>query len=324
MEENENITPDEDKKLTAEEYKAMVKNFSASLKNLETSLKVMEESWMIIAREFNITDTHMKELGKYNDDHKTEMPEDISEEDKQNWDYLNGLNDIPMEEVTRIFGEDSPVHGISEEITRQHVKEIAETFFGWMISLRQYREAHDSYLELLEMEEEGRIKVLKEKAEAETDPEKKKMMTDSIDYYYNMKFLGFLTDVPDNEKERIIKALNDEKKCSYWLQRTIDKLRQYQVSPQFVMEITNFEKNYPDNDYSEIKNSLLLYFMNICIHSDAHDKKEANHSKTFCMVIALDDVIRNVWKDDKKDRVMKNVQAFYDDLLAYKKEHPDL
>ena len=311
-----------DEQPTKEDLVTMMQTITSTLKSLETSVKVMEEQWLATAREFQITDTHMKELGKWNADHRTEKPEGLSEEEAANWDYLNGIDSITIEEITRIFGEDSPIHGMSEEITKDRVKEVCQTYFGWLMIMREYRESHDAYLELLEVQEEAQLEVLKANAEKEEDPEKKEKMESAIDSYYKFKYLGFLSDISDKEIQTLLKALKDEKKCTYWVNRTRDKLKQYKVSPKFIMEIAGFEKRF-EKDYSSIMNILLLYFMNICIYSDAHDKKDPNNTKTMSMIIGLDDVIRNVWKDEKAKRVMDNVEAFLDKVMEYKKNHSE-
>lgn len=318
--ENESESTDEENKnLSSEDIRSMLKTITDSLKTLEGTVKILEEQWMAEAREFNITDTHMKELGKWNSDHRVEIPADATEEVKKNWDYLNGIDTITMDEIKRIFGDDSPIHGMSEDITKGRVKEVCEMYFGWLMALREYRDSHDAYLELLEMQEEAQIESLQARADAEEDPDKKKALLDSIDQYYNFKYLGFLRE-PLSEKElkRLLDALDDEQKCTYWLNRTRDRLRQYKVSPQFIMEIAGFEKRF-DKDYSSIMNILLLYFTNICIHSDPENKKDPNNTKTFSMVIAIDDVIRNVWKGDKAQRVLDNIEAFLDQFIEYKK-----
>ena len=101
---NESLEVSATEQPTKEDLVTMMQTITSTLKSLETSVKVMEEQWLATAREFQITDTHMKELGKWNADHRTEKPEGLSEEEAANWDYLNGIDSITIEEITRIFG----------------------------------------------------------------------------------------------------------------------------------------------------------------------------------------------------------------------------
>jgi len=298
-----------------------MKQIEELMKQAEMMVQIMQNQWSASARELHINDTHMKELGKWNDDHRTPMPEDISEEERNNWDHLNGIDCITEEEVNRIFGEEHPIHGVMFSQTVDRIKAACNDFFGWLTTMREYRQIHDAYLELLEVEEEKNIEVLKAKAEEEEDPEKKAKMQESIDLYYDRKFLGWLAKpFAEDERDRILKALGDPKKIEYWLERCRTKLSQLKISQKFILEIAQFEQRFLPEKYHKANNVLLLYFMATCGYCKASDPEDDGRVKTVCMVIALDAFIRNTWREERKQNLLNNIIAFEDQFIDFIKE----
>ena len=293
-----------------------IKELSNLLKNVKDIVSIMEEHWNQSKTEFKLTDTHMKQLYQYNEEHRTEMPEGISEEEEDKWDRFNGLDNIPEEKVIEIFGEDHPIIGIEHTITIDRIKDCVNDFFSWLASMKEYRQVHDAYLQLVEMEEQKNIEVLEKVAAEETDPEKKAKMQESINMYYNRKYLKFLSE-PMDEKDidRLVKAFSDPKKIEYWLNRTRDKLGQIKVSSKIILEISQFEKRFLPEKYHKCSNMLLLYFMKTVVYSNMSDKKDSDRNKSVSMVLALDGIIRKTWSEEVINKVMENIMVMEDQLI---------
>lgn len=293
-----------------------VKQIGQLLKQVSEMVQIMENQWNTSKREFKLTDTHMKQLYQYNEEHRTEMPEGLSDEEQQNWDRFNGLDNIPEEKVLEIFGEGHPIIGVANSQTIDRIKDCVNDFFSWMASMKEYRQIHDAYLELIEIEEQKNIEQLQEIADNETDPERKAKLEESIKLYYNRKYLEFMADPMDEkDRDRLVKAFNDERKIQYWLQRTRDKLKQIKVAEKFILEISQFEKRYLPEKYHKCSNMILLYFMQTIVYSDMYDKNGSGRNKVVCMVFALDGIVRKTWKDEIADRVMTNLMAMLDQVI---------
>ena len=145
---------------------------------------------------------------------------------------------------------------------------------------------HDAYIQLIELEEEKQIEQLKTLAETEEDPEKKAGMMESVDMYYNRKYLKWLADPMDDlAKKRILNALSDEKKAQYMINRCRDRLKQLKISSKFILELSQFEKRFLEEKYHKCSNVLLTYFMNTAIYMDPNNKKDDGRTKTVCMVM---------------------------------------
>jgi len=293
-----------------------VKQITELMKQVAEMVKIMENQWNMSKNEFKLTDTHMKKLYQYNETHRTELADDATPEEQEKWDRFNGLDSIPEEVVEEIFGEGHPIIGVMHTQTIDRIKDCVNDFFSWMASVKEYRQIHDAYLELIEMEEQKNIEQLKEIAEKEEDPEKKAKMEASIKLYYNRKYLEFLAEpLTDKDKERLVNAFKDEKKISYWLQRTRDKLKQIKVSEKFILEISQFEKRYLEEKYHKCSNMMLLYFMQTIVYSSMSDKDGEGRNKVICMVFALDGIIRKTWNEETTERVLTNIKAFLDQVI---------
>jgi hypothetical protein len=187
-----------------------------------------------------------------------------------------------------------------------------------MAAMKEYRQIHDAYLELVELEEEKNIEKLKLIAEKEEDPDKKATMEESIKMYYNRKYLEFLSEpIDEKDRDRIIEAYGSNQKITYWLNRTRDKLRQLKISDKFILEISQFEKRYLEEKYHKCSNILLVYFMQTIVYSDMHDKNSVGRNKAICMVIALDGIIRKTWKEETRERVLNNIRAMLDQVIDF-------
>lgn len=293
-----------------------IKNISTLMKQVAEMCNVMEATWKSTKQEFSLTDAHMKQLHHFNEQHKKSMPEYLSDEDKEKWDHFNGLDEITEEEVVEIFGEEHPIIGIFHTQTIDRIKSVVNEFFTWLSTLKEYRQIHDAYLKLVETQEEDNIKRLTEVMEKEEDPEKKAAMKASLDLYYRNKYLDFLADeVPEKDIDRLLKAFTDEKKVSYWIRRSEDKLKQLKISTKIIPELAQFEKRFLDEKYHKASNMLLLHFMQSIIYCDCGDKKDQSRRKVICMVLMLDNIIRNTVDEETRKRVLNNVMKFEDQFL---------
>lgn len=293
----------------------------AILKNNEILLAVLEQQFRSGADELQIKDEHLRQLTAWNENHMKVMPDDLSDEEKDKWDYWNGLDCITEEELEKIFGNEHKVYGLSHEATIDRIKSVCQDFRAWLIAMRDYRNLHDAYLKLLELEEEKQIIELKHIAEDEPDDSKRAVMLKAVDDYYDNKFLGFLArPLEDKERDRLLNAISDGKKLDYWIKRTRDKLDQLKISQKFILELSQFEKRFMEEKYHKNSNMLLVWFLNTCAFCNAGDKTDKSRIKIVCIVMAMDAVIRKTWSQERIDLVMDHIKAFEDQFLPYTKE----
>lgn len=286
-------------------------------------VQIMENNWSTTKMEFHLTDNQMKDLFQYNEQHKTPIPDYATEEEREKWDHLNGLNGITEEDAIKIFGEDSPVIGVTHDITKDRIKDFAEDYLNWLIALREYKNVYQSYIKLMELQEENDINALKTRAESETDPENKQKMLNAIELYYNRKYLKFLAEpLPEEDINRIVHAFNTEKTISYWLKRSQDKLKQLKMSTKFILEISQFEKRFLPEKYHKQSNILLLYFMMTIIYCSCSDPKDPGRNKSVAMIMTLDQFVQNILDAEKKDMVLNNIIAFEDQFMDLIPEQP--
>lgn len=294
-----------------------MKNLVALMRQVGEMVKIMEAQWASSKEEFKLTDSHMKQLYQYNEEHKKEMPDYLSDEDKQNWDHFNGLDNIPEEKVLEIFGEDHPIIGVMNTQTVDRIKSVTAEFFTWMSTLKEYGQINDAYLELVETQEEAQVNSLKEIMEKEEDPDKKKKMSDSIDLYYNRKYLDFLAkELPEEDFNRLVEAFSSKSTISYWLKRSQDKLKQLKISTKIILEISQFEKRFLPEKYHKQNNILLLHFMQNVVFGDRSDKNSRDRHKAVCMVLMLDRIVRNTTNEETRTRVLNNIMAFEDQFIG--------
>lgn len=292
-------------------------NLQQLLKNIESMVQLMQSQWEASARELDLKDVHMRQLAVVNDRHKVEPPADLDEEGKANWDYLNGIDHITDEEIDEIFEEGHAIRGVDHSQTVDRIKGACQDFFGWLSTLREYRNVQSAYFKLIELEEEKQVEQLKAIAENETDEKKKADMLASVEQYYNRKYLKWLADpVDDIMKQRILKALGSTEKVQYMINRTRDKLQAMNISSKFILELAQFEKRYLDEKYHENSNVLLLYFMYTCMYSDAKNKSDDARIQSVCMVMGIDGIIRNTWEEEKRTEMLNNIIAFEDQFLG--------
>ena len=295
-----------------------LKNVAKMVKESGEMVKMMDQLWNQSKKELSITDEHMKQLYQFNEEHKTPMPENLTDEEINKWDHFNGIDQIEDADIRKIFGDEHPVWGVDIDHTRDRIKGAVVDFFNWLAAMRHYREIHDAYLQLIEQGEEESINKLKETAEKEEDPTKKAKLQRAIDDYYNLKYLQFLTEIDDASIKTVLTVMKDEKKAIYWFNRSMDKLKQLKASSMFLMEISQFETRFLDKKYHKNNQVLLTYFMNLLIYktnlNDQHDKGRA---QVTCMLLMLDKIVRNACDTVSSSVIMENIRAFEDKFLPF-------
>lgn len=289
--------------------------------NVKESVQVMESLWRSTQKEFDITTSHVNQLYKFNNDHLTPLPDitvgpgEVMYEERS-YDPLNGLDHLTEEDVVSIFGADSKIIGVTHSQTLDRVKEVLGDYIAWSSAMGEYKEVIDAYNQLIELEEEKNIQILKARADAETDPEKKEKMQQALDTYYKRKYLGFLVDEVDDEmKKRIAAAWKDSQKIQYWMNRARDKLSRLRISTKCILEMSQFEKRYLDEKYHRISNILLVYFLCLVTYCSVDNKQDANRNKAVCMVLSLDGIIRKSVSEEVREKVLNNVIAFEEQML---------
>jgi hypothetical protein len=326
MEENENPVTNE---INAESTPQNIENEPLTenqmlqlLKQVREVMGMFEMTWNETSKELSLKDSHMRELCKYNEEHRIQLPEITTDEvtgEEKEYDPFNGLDNIPDEKLIEIFGEDHPLmiaRSVNEE-PNLIVKNVVRTFFDWLGAAREYKQIHDAYIELMEFKEDEQINYLRELCDKETDPNKKAVMQASIDEYYNRKYLDFLaTPLDELTTRRLVKAFSDERQIQYWIERSRNKLNSLGISPKFILEISQFEKRFLSEEYHHQSNIFLLYFMNLLVYANLNSTKDPAKHKVICIVFALDRFIRNVWKDDIKTRILNNMNIFQSQFLG--------
>ena len=326
---------------TEEEPAPKLEDISQMLDTIKTFLSIMEQQWLTIAKEYGITDKHMLALTEWNEAHKDPMPDNLTEEERDNWDHWNGLNHLTEDAVAGIFPEGHPIYGENFGETMDRIKEVGSSYLGWVTTLKEYRDVQNAYNQLIEFEEENNMLELKKKADEEEDPEKKAAFQQSIQMYYDNKYLAFLPRVTPKEQEFILEAVRqmseasaysekhgpeigrakfEQTKVYYWVTRSRDKLDAMQISPKIIQEISQFEERFLGDAYKKNNDVLLMYFLFICTHCNPNNKDDINALRVRCMTTSLDAYIRKLWSEERREQLLANVKAFEDIFLPFIQE----
>lgn len=293
-----------------------IEQFEKLLNTIKDQVKMMEEIWRITMKEFNINSDILNKLDTYNREHRIPMPENLSDEEKEKWDRFNGLDNITEEEAINIFGEGSNVIGITHDITKNRIKEIAQDGFNYTETIIEYNKIVNEYNRLLEESHIADMEELKIIMENETDPEKKEILKNAIDQYWANRYLDFLaTPLVANDREWFIKTFNNKEKFKYCLNRAMEKLEKLNINTNFIYEIAKFESRFLDEKYDKIHNMLLLYFVRTAAYCDPSIKSHEGCRRVACMFMAIDSIVRDTAKPEVKERILNNIYAFEDQLI---------
>lgn len=298
--------------------KESLKNLTSMMRQAAEAVKMMRSVWESDMNEYDVSEDHIKELYQFNIQHRILKEDFVSTKEGEEYDEFNGLNEIPMEEVVRIFGEGHKIIGVDISQTIDRIKTVAGDFFAWVTMMRDYQQINDAYMMLLDLEEEKRIMELQKIANEEENPEQKEKMQNSLNIYYRNKYLDFLTDeISERNFKSIIDAFSNERKVEYWIKRTRDKLKQLKLSDKFILEISQFEKRFLEEKYHKASNILLLYFMNKIIYTDLYDKSNIVKAECVSMVLMLDKLVRNKVNEQDKERMLNNIRTLLDKFIDH-------
>lgn len=321
---------------------ASEKELDQLLKQMRNIMGMLEAQWESSKKEFNLKDDHMKLLYQFNEQNHDPIPKElltkdgseprtnealqmVDEQGKVLYDPFNGLRKLTQEDVNEIFGEDHSIQSpLSHDVTLDRIESVMRDFFGWMTAVKEYRQIHDGYMQLIEHQEDQEIQKMIKTIEETDDEDMKTKLQSAVDLYYNRKYLDFLAEpLDEKEIERIIGTWSNAQKVEYWLKRSRDKLKQLKISDKFILEISKFEERFLMQHYHHQNNILLTYFAGICQQVDPYIKNDPNRGKVVCMVFALDRFIRNCLDDNIRERILCNILALEDQFMGKLPNAPD-
>lgn len=302
-----------------EPEKVDINSLTQMMVTTQQTMNIMKDLWLQTAQALDINGEHVRKLAEYNYEHKKEMPEDISEEDKEKWDFCNGLDNITMDELKSILGDNHPsLINVNENDARESIKNVMQIYVDYARSAREYDMIHKAYMEYLNESEAEEIKKFEERAANETDPEKKKILEDQIAQYYRIKRLDFLAEpLSDFHKKRIQSGFVNASKATYWVNRTQEKLKQMKINPEFVMTLYHFEERFLEPKYRKLNNALLFYFTNFAIYAKVGDPNDEKMNITRCFFMSIITLFNKSIKEDEREYLLDNIRKFEDQLLDY-------
>jgi hypothetical protein len=294
-----------------------LENLDQMLQNIRSTLEIMSDDLKATKREYKITDDQMKKIWSFNHEHSTpKTPEQTEEE----YDFFNGLSAMSEDDAISIFGEGHPIIGVDHEQTMDRVKSAAEDQYNYVCAVRDYRNIEESRSRLIELNEEQNILELEKIANETEDEESKAKMLAKVEEYKQTKYLDFLSEpLDDKMKKTLVKSWGSKRDIDYRLHRATDKLEKMHISAKIIFEISKFEERFLDKKYSEINNTLCLYFMSRVTFANLDDKNGTDRMQITAMVIAFDNYIRNLIPENIKERIKTNIQnmldQIYDDII---------
>lgn len=293
-----------------------IKTLGSMVSTVKDTVEMMARVWLETAKTFQITDKINRRIAEFNSEHKTPVPPELTEEERENWDYLNGLDKLTMEDALQIFGEGHPCIKETIEETIGTVKDVFGSFFTYAVQRREYENIRSAFLMYVDDEEVKQIKSFEEQLKTTENPELKSVLSEKINSYYRMKHLTFLSEpLGEVHINRIKTGLVDPKKAEYWLERCQEKLKQLKVNPDFVLMLYHFEEKNLEEKYWKLNNCLLIHFMSLAIYADMHDTRDERMNMVKCMFVAINSIWTGMLKDSDRQEVMKNIKAFEDQLI---------
>jgi len=312
--EEENKTDEEKKDDEKELPIYQLHNF---LKMAGDTIRQMEAKWRMIQSELRLTQPIIKKIYDYNMEHAIPLPEEATAEAHVQYDHFNGLDNITLEELKELLGEE---HQLTKGDLKENVTDLKNAmglFMSWLTSIREYKEAYKNYEDILDAEQFKNVEVLKNLLETEEDPEKREKMQAALNDYYDKLYLNFLA-IPMSEEDvdRLVNVFVSPEKFSYWEARAADKLKQIGVAPLTIVEMAQFEKKFLEEKYYKCSNMIALYIMHIARFA-RNDDNSINNTKRKILIITstLHKIIDGSMQDDQKQKVLDNIRAFLDQFL---------
>lgn len=305
LHEDDNITPE------------MVQNFRTLVSQAYDLVDMMKDKWDETKDKYKLTTDVIDKAYAYARNHATPMPENLSDEEKEKWDSLNGLDNITEAEVIEIFGADHPIidHD-SYDVTKAQVKDCIEDFHNFIYALKEYKDITNALSELVDEQHTADMEVLRKRMESETDPVVKEDLKRALDEYDSLRTLGFLKEpLTDNEKKVLLNNYTDEKKITYYFNRAKGKLTSIGSAPTLLIGILNLEKRFLDSKYWVLDNIFWLYFTQSISTADLSDVKSDRTRRVQFMVAMMDQFIRRKLPDDVWNTIRDNIASFEQQLL---------
>lgn len=273
--------------------------------------------WETTQKEFNLTEDQMKAAYQFNIEHRENMPEGLTEEERQEWDIYNGLNKLTEEDAVKIFGKNSPIISpIAHNVTLDRIKDALKDMINWLSAARELNDIERSYSSLLDEKDTLMIKSLEDQLTKEEDPEKRATMKQSLNQYIESKYLDFLKEpLPEDDIKRIANAINSPDKINYYLTRSRENLKTLGLSEQIILMLTGFEKRLLPEKYYRLNNLLLLYYVYTATFCKPNDSKNVRSKRVVSLTIALDQFVHKAGTKETLDRLMENIMAFEDQFM---------
>jgi hypothetical protein len=286
------------------------------LKQVREMLNFQESIWHQVQQEFKINSNHMRIIVDYNEANQV-IPENFDENNPpEDYDFLNGLDNITDEKLTEIFGEETNIFGVDHTQTIDRVKWAAQTFINYLRSMFDFNHISQEYSNMIEENEKATIESMKDLMEKEEDPGKKAIIKKQVDDYYYFKNMEFLAaPVDESVANHIISTFTDQRKIQYIIERTKTALKRLNVSEKFILEIAQFEKLFLDEKYHPQSNLMLVYFMNLIVFNKI-DVNCPARKKVISMVVNLDKYIKKQLSPEDSAIVLANILALEDQFLG--------
>lgn len=305
-----------------DESKNAIKDEQETIKQLRMFLQLagntiheMESKWRMVSSQLKLTNKIVKELYDYNGAHAVPLPEEATAEAHVQYDHFNGLDNLTQEELVNIFGED---HNLVKGDIKENIKIIKNAmglFINWLASLKEYKEAHKEYENILDAEQEKNIELLKNLLEntPEDSPDRENIQK-ALDSYYDKLYLNFLsTPLTIEAVQRLVNVYNNEEKFEYWQTRAAEKLKQIGVIPLTIVELGGFEKNFLEEKYHKYSNMLALYVMNLARYARNDDPSPENMKRKILIITStIHKMIEGNMPDEQKEKILANIRSFLD------------
>lgn len=206
------------------------------------------------------------------------------DEYKSMWSTLNSDDEDPMKYVTStkemlISCKDSldQVKSLEDEKNKiaDEVKQVTENWFEYVNS-SEYKQKK------LE-----KLNNLKNEAENESDPLKKKKILEMISSMENGESLQFLFDRieknPEVEVASIKDSYFDSKKSQLIIKKFKARLPRYNYNEDIYKMFFNLEEKFLPDEYSNLNNIFLFHVMRFISHTDAYNKRDSLYVSSILM-----------------------------------------
>lgn len=316
-------TPEADTNNSKEDFDVnddTIRKLAKVVREIGNSVKLMEETFNATKNEFKLTSEHMTALAKFNEEHASPIPDNLSDEEKETWDRFNGLDQITPEEVQKIFGVGHPIISIDHSITIQHLKECCNDLVELLSIRKEYQNFYNTYVQMIFLQAESKIEELENMIKLEEDPEKRQKLQDALSEYNSYRLLDFLADsLPEEEKVRIVTASHNKDKLAYYVNRARDKITQMGLSPKIILEISRIETRWLEEKYHKLPNLFLIYFLHQIVFCNSNDPNNTKYKKARAIMVAMTQfswMSESISSEGQKI-ILDNIRKLEDQFLEY-------